>query len=559
MRGLFQSFVVGCFLVSSLTLPAEALGDRWGAPAREHLSENEKWSLVVGFKGGKTLSLCQRTSDGLTETWRRGYVHRVWPPHHAYVTNDGNYIVLRDVYHNIGRGNVIVILGENGKVLGSYELNEFLSEDEILRAPRSVSSLWWSERAWISLVDSDRKFAIVTRLGTVCCFDLATGKLLELGDDRMVETLAYLRQRATQWQKSDDMSVRIRGLLCKASMGDVDVLRTAKDLLGDADAFAEERLAAASALTRLIHLDAIPIIEKQLGVADRRMRKELLGVLEKFDASAFGIFKTDDSVALKQMWVRLTGHALDDVSETAILEVLLRDDGTYLAAHPELIEHRSDAVRASVIRNWGATESPEAGLAFRKGILDAKASIRLLSLQCLVAREPSDTETLLLRFLGAEYRWARQYALVQLASRGHPAARRKLKAAIPTWVSFDREGESSGELIMDIETLCKLIADLKLDGVSESLAEIRTVQDPWVSAYVNGALAALGDQQATVTLHRIANDEKSAVRGFAIEMCRYQTDLGSAGIVQKAVTSKQHDIRSAATKKLTRFKDKRSP
>ena len=32
---------------------------------------------------------------------------RVWPPYRAYVTDDGNNVVLQDVYHNIGYGKVI--------------------------------------------------------------------------------------------------------------------------------------------------------------------------------------------------------------------------------------------------------------------------------------------------------------------------------------------------------------------------------------------------------------------------------------------------------------------
>ena len=133
------------------------------------------------------------------------------------------------------------------------------------------------------------------------------------------------------------------------------------------------------------------------------------------------------------------------------------------------------------------------------------------------------------------------------------------QAVSPGNLSFDREGDDSWALLFEIEMLCKLIADLKLDGVRESLAEIRSIEDLWVSAYVNGALAAVGDQQATATLHRLARDGKSAERVFAVEMCRYLTDEESARIIQEAVTAKQRDVRNAATKQLTRFKDRRSP
>ena len=129
-----------------------AFGDSWGPPRKEHWSANERWGLILSFEGGKTLALCEKTEDGQKEHWRRGYVDSVWPPHRAYVTNDCKYVVLRDVYHNLGYGKVIIVLGNAGKILGSYELDDFLSEDEILQARHTVSSLWWNQYAWFSFI-----------------------------------------------------------------------------------------------------------------------------------------------------------------------------------------------------------------------------------------------------------------------------------------------------------------------------------------------------------------------------------------------------------------------
>ena len=89
-------------VATSLVSSPPAFADSWGWPKRDHWSANEKWGLILGFEGGKTLSLCEKTEDGLKEHWRRGYVDSVWPPHRAYVTNDGKYVVLRDVFHNLG-------------------------------------------------------------------------------------------------------------------------------------------------------------------------------------------------------------------------------------------------------------------------------------------------------------------------------------------------------------------------------------------------------------------------------------------------------------------------
>jgi hypothetical protein len=112
-----------------------ALADSWGPPRKEHWSANERFVLKVGPREpGKGLSLWERTGDGLERRWERGYVDRTWPPHRAHVTGDGRHVVLQDVYHNLGYGNVIVILGGEGKILGSYTLEDFLPKGERRKA-----------------------------------------------------------------------------------------------------------------------------------------------------------------------------------------------------------------------------------------------------------------------------------------------------------------------------------------------------------------------------------------------------------------------------------------
>ena len=204
MKYCFWMHITLCIAVATFLASSPfAFGDSWGSPKRDHWSANEKWGLILGFKGGKTLSLCEKTEDGLIEHWRRGYVDSVWPPHRAYVTNDGKYVVLRDVYRNLGHGKVIVILGDQGKILGSYELNDFLSLDEILQAERSVSSIWWNRHAWFSFIEDDSQFALVTQWGTVRSFDLATGKLLDLSEDQRTKIVNLVLHKPEGWMESE--------------------------------------------------------------------------------------------------------------------------------------------------------------------------------------------------------------------------------------------------------------------------------------------------------------------------------------------------------------------
>src|SRR4051812_26528633 len=142
--------VLASALASTISSP-RALADSWGPPASEHWSANGRFVLKVGWPNRvKGLSLWEQCEEGLKKHWERDYVDRTWPPHRAYVAQDGKNVVLQDVYHNLGYGQVIVILGEDGKILGSYELSDFLTQADLQTARRSVSSLWWNENAWIS-------------------------------------------------------------------------------------------------------------------------------------------------------------------------------------------------------------------------------------------------------------------------------------------------------------------------------------------------------------------------------------------------------------------------
>ena len=275
--------------------PPRALADSWGPPRSEHWSANQRFVLKVGRVGrGKGLALWEKAEGGLKKHWERGYVDRNWPPHHAYVTDDGRYVVLRDVYHNIGYGEVIVILGDGGRINGSYKLSDFLPSEEIHAAVRSVSSLWWNENAWFSLIDDERRFALVTQGGTVRCFDLPTGKMMDLGDEKRAEIVGMVREEAEKWVESEDAGRRIHGITLLGGLRLQDAVPVARKLLQDktptgtvsggehpvAEIYGVQE-AAALALVRLIGRDAIPIIEQELPAANWYMKEKLTEVLER--------------------------------------------------------------------------------------------------------------------------------------------------------------------------------------------------------------------------------------------------------------------------------------
>ena len=389
-------------VATSLVSGPPAFADSWGWPKRDHWSANEKWGLILGFKGGKTLSLCEKTEDGLKEHWQRGYMDSVFAPHRAYVTDDGKYVVLRDVFHSLGHGKVIVILGDQGKILGSYELDEFLSFDEILQAERSVSSIWWNRNAWFSFIEDDSQFALVTQWGTVRSFDLATGKLLDLSEEQRTKIFDAVRHKPEAWIESEKASDRIRGIRMLGGTGLKEVIPIAKRLFQDktptdsvkrSDGTIAEiygvQLEAARALIQLIGIDAIPIIEEELPKANRNMKYKLLHVLEKFDTKAYEVVQTPDSAILIKMWKRLAEHSLEDIRYPALRQVLRRDDGTYLLEHPELIESESDSVRETAVLVLAKVESPKASTLLRKAITDKNDSIRRSAIRQFIDRQPA--------------------------------------------------------------------------------------------------------------------------------------------------------------------------
>lgn len=562
--------LLGCAfacLILSPTWLMDAYGDTWGPPKRVHPSENGTWSLVLGLHGGKTLSLCENTDEGLTEHWQRGYVHNIWSPHLAYVTNDGKYVVLRDTYHNIGLGKVIVILGEGGKVLGSYELGDLLPQDEILRARRTVSSLWWTDNAWFSFLENQRQFALITQNGTLRCFDLPTGKLLELTADQRATIVATMLPQLNAWIESEKPSLRIRAIRLLGGLGTEDAIPTVKRLFHDltptdsidhsdrpnAQIFGVQK-AAALALTELLGAAAIPIIEQELIQANGYMQKQLLEILAGVDTKGFIIVETPNTAALSEMWKRLASNPNDNIRYPALCEVLYRDDGSYLLDHPVLIESENEAVRQAAVHRIKVIDSPQAKLMLRTAITDDRALIRQSALRQLVQREPADIQETLLQYLQDESISIRTYVTCELVSLGNPIAMAKLQETIASWQTLDLVGDDTWVQRNEIETLCRLVAELQVHQAKASLVGVRSLDAPQVPVFINGALAALGDDQALEELHRIATDGKPSYdHVLAISMCRYQSDPKSAAIVNDAAKSKHRDLRNAATKDLPQY------
>jgi hypothetical protein len=88
----------------------------------------------------------EKQKDGsYTTVWEKLLSNKVSPVS-ALVSDGGDYVVTFDNWHSVGRGNnAVVIYGPKGKLVRELGLRDFLTDDELLRLPNSVSSTWWGE------------------------------------------------------------------------------------------------------------------------------------------------------------------------------------------------------------------------------------------------------------------------------------------------------------------------------------------------------------------------------------------------------------------------------
>jgi hypothetical protein len=180
-----------------LLCPLAAQADSWAAPQTTTYDSahgtHRFTTIPPGHKGNPEIDrkkarcfgrLEQKQKDGsYTLVWEK-HLSNIVSPVSALVSDGGDYVVTFDNWHSVGRGNnVVVIYGPKGKLVRELGLRDFLTDDEVMRLPNSVSSTWWGEghvldekNGWVGLkVKGDPK-AKEVRLR------LETGKVVEAGN-----------------------------------------------------------------------------------------------------------------------------------------------------------------------------------------------------------------------------------------------------------------------------------------------------------------------------------------------------------------------------------------
>jgi HEAT repeat protein len=566
-------------------------GDSWGPPTTQYESKNGQYVLDVGWPISKTLTLSKKTPTGKKEElWSRSYVDDTWPPHTAYVADDGQHVVLRDVYHNLGYGKVLVFLGPQGNILRSYELADLLTQDQILDTLQTISSLWWSEPGWFSFLKDQKQFAFVTHCGIMDCFDVATGERVALDEKKRAE----IRSRAlgdTMPGLSSNESYEKTGAieLCGALKA-IEAVPELKSLL--ANPRSDFQGCAARALISILKAKAVPLIENQLASATPAAREALLDAIAGLDGKDY-IFaaKTPDSPFLLATWRRLSQSPLDDVRRRAVEALLLRDNAQFVYDHPAVIKDPEEQVRFSavcclvergdknaipllrtVLRDGNAFVRSRAfcGLVkyepddihdlLREGLKDKNPHIRSMALTALVKRAAKkDIPAVLYQALQDENSDVRWEAMAELLKRGDKEA----DSAVARFVgeiaalkdhSHDHDGWYSDE--WEAKRMCGLVIALKLSAAKPALRQAYANKCEGIRRPVSAALASLGDSAARQDLRRFAGAGDALKRRESIKMLAFIGDTESLPALREALKDREPWVREAAKEAIAELEKK---
>ena len=86
----------------------------------------------------------------LRERWKIKLVNEVSPVD-ILVSNEGDYVITFDNWHNVGYGNDVVVIYDaaDGKLVKNLGLSDFLTDSDIENLPRTSSSIWWRGKHFI--------------------------------------------------------------------------------------------------------------------------------------------------------------------------------------------------------------------------------------------------------------------------------------------------------------------------------------------------------------------------------------------------------------------------
>jgi hypothetical protein len=128
------------------------------------------WS---GHAQGTVLTL--GAGAGETVIWSRELVNI---PVRAFIADDGKHVVTFDTWAKLGYEHSLVIYGEQGAVVGDYNLEALLSASEIATSVvHTATTRRWLQDAAISFDERGQAIVIALKWGRVIRVALVTGRI----------------------------------------------------------------------------------------------------------------------------------------------------------------------------------------------------------------------------------------------------------------------------------------------------------------------------------------------------------------------------------------------
>jgi HEAT repeat protein len=543
-------------------------GDSWGSPTTEFLSRNGLYALKVSWPAEKKLTLFKSTPAGeKEEIWSRAYIDENWPPYTAYVADDGQHVVLRDVYHNLGHGKVLVFLGPKGEVLKNYELADLLTQDQILISAHTVSSIWWSMPGWFSFLKDQRQFAFVVGVGASGCFDVATGKQIAMDEKQRGEVRSAALRNILPVLKSKDPSRKVKAITLCGALKATEAVQELKQLLRENTQtgrkavgmtemltlstepdYAKIQVAAAEALVAILKVDAVPLIEEQLAGASPATRQGLLRAIARVDDRWFGIVFTEksDSVFLLTAWHRLSESHLKDVREFAIQAILERDNALYVYDHSELLTDVNQDTRFHAVCCLVNRGDKQAIPFLRVALKDSYSPTRLWAFRGLLKYKPEDLDILLQQGLKDKDYAIRETATVELIRQGNREAMERLFERIAAIKNHSHGKEEWVSEEFEATHLCDIVIELKLSAAEPMLRQAYSNSCENIRRPVSAALAALGDQNALKELRQFIRKGDALERAESIRMLGLVGDTESLIASREALKDREPWVQEAA-------------
>lgn len=148
-------------------------------PLREARSPNERFVLrIEPGRPGRAGRSCEATlhrqpaeERPARRIWRRALVNDTAPVH-AFVRNDGRFVVTLDEYRRGGARHALVIYGANGELLRHFLLQDLLDKGDWKHVRASKHDVSWLKGAQSAFADDADEFVIELDWGRVIRIDL---------------------------------------------------------------------------------------------------------------------------------------------------------------------------------------------------------------------------------------------------------------------------------------------------------------------------------------------------------------------------------------------------